>query len=329
MTDILETNFSRYGGVVLTEALHESGMNSHAIATLVARGELVHVRRGAYALGEVWQKANSDERYRMFVRATALCADGDPVLSHQSAAALHGLPTIGGWPKAVHTIDTDATGGSNARFTTSHRSVPVPDTVTIGGFTVTSLPRTLIDVASSTSLLVGVTMVDHALRIEQERVVDEHRRGIRGVPALTKERLFAELDAVRPAAGAGQVARAIEFGNGLAANPGESMSRVRMFELGYELPELQVCFRNVDGHDYWVDFYWRGVRKIGEFDGKFKYMPGEILGDRDPSEVVWNEKRREDALRRHADSFARWWWDIAISPRLFDRFLSEHDVPRA
>jgi len=49
-----------------------------------------------------------------------------------------------------------------------------------------------------------------------------------------------------------------------------------------------------------VDFYWRRIRKIGEFDGRVKYTRGQVLGNRDPAEVVWEEKVREDALRFHS-----------------------------
>ena len=215
----------------------------------------------------------------------------------QGAPRAVGLPLIGAWPRAVHVIDPHASGGSTARFTTSHRGVPAPEPVLRDGVAVTSLPRTLVDVAASTSFLVGVTMIDHALRVEQERVAAEARRGIRGRRALTREDLFAELAAVSPRAGARLAERAIAFGNGLSANAGESLSRVRMFQLGFEVPELQVCFPDVDGRDYWVDFYWRRIRKIGEFDGKHKYTRGAVLGDRDPGEVVWEEKRREARCR--------------------------------
>lgn len=327
MKDILETQSARFGGLITAQALGEAGLNSHSIQTLVSRGELVRIRRGIFVLGAQWQAATYDDRYRLFVRATAAIAKAPLVLSHQSAAALHGLPIIGPWPRAVHTIAPDATGGSTARFTTSHRNVCDPDTIQIGGLTATSLSRTLVDVAASSTFLVGVTMIDHALRVDRERVAEEARRGVAGEPALTSEVLYEELAAVNPRTGLKKAERVIGFATPLAADPGESLSRVRMFQLGFEVPELQVLFM-IDGHEYWVDFYWRRVRKIGEFDGLLKYSRGAVLGDRDPADVVITEKLREDKLRFHSDSFARWTWDIAISAQRFHAFLTEHDVPR-
>lgn len=329
MTELLDIVSARIDGLITYAALRERGLNSHAVDALIRRGELVRTRRGIYVPGDLWRAADPDQRYRLFVLSTVATAGRPLVLSHASAAVMHGLPLIGAWPRTVHTIDSDASGGSNARFTTSHRGAPAPVPVLLGGVAVTTLARTLVDVAASTSFLVGVTMIDHALRVERERVEGEARRGIRGCRALTKEDLLAELAAVSPRAGARLAERAIAFGNGLSANGGESLSRVRIFQLGFEVPELQVCFPDIAGQDYWVDFYWRRIRKIGEFDGKHKYTRGAVLGDRDPGEVVWQEKRREDALRYHSDSFDRWDWATAFSPQRFHRFLSEHGVPRA
>lgn len=328
MRDQLETVAARDGGLMTTAALQERGISPHGVGSLVASGVLVRVRHGIYVDGSQWRAAKADERYVFFVRATAAGARRPAVLSHVSAAALHGLPTVGPWPRAVHMIDEDATGGSNGRFTVRHRSVAPPDTVLRDGLTVTSLARTLIDVATTSSFLVGVVMVDHALRAELRRVRDETKLGIRGMPALTKVDLLAELERVNPRTGAKRARQVIDFANALSDNPGESLGRVRMFELGFEVPELQVQF-SVKGNDYRVDYFWRGVRKIGEFDGLHKYTRGMVLGDRDPADVVVAEKLREDELRPLVNSFCRWTWDVAISPRLFHRFLVDHDVPRA
>ena len=328
MTELLDIVNARRDGLITYAALRERGLNSHAVDSLIHRGELVRTRRGIYVSGELWRASDPDQRYRLFVLSTVASARRPLVLSHASAAVMHGLPIIGAWPRVVHMSDPDASGGSTARFTTSHRGAPAPEPALVDGIAVTSLARTLVDVAANSSFLVSVTMIDHALRVERERVATEARSGIRGRRAMTREDLFAELAAVRPRAGARPAERAIAFGNGLSANGGESLSRVRMFQLGFEVPELQVCFPAVDGRDYWVDFYWRRIRKIGEFDGKHKHTRGAVLGDRDPAEVVWQEKRREDALRHHSDSFDRWDWDTAISPQRFHRFLAEHGVPR-
>ncbi|WP_146073414.1 hypothetical protein [Cryobacterium sp. N22] len=304
-------------------------MLPHSFTRLCREGVLHSIRRGVYVTGERWRASNVDERYRLMVRATALVAGNPPVLSHHSAAVLRGLPIIGRWPSTVHIVTPGASGGSNARFTTSHRG-PVPEAVhEIDGCRVTTLARTLVDVAASSPFLVGVTMVDHALRVEQERAERERRGEVPVRPPLTREDLYRELARVNPRTGRRRAERVIAFANPLAANPGETLSRVRIFQLGFAAPELQVCFPDILGGTAWVDFFWRRVRKIGEFDGFLKYGVGPVLGDRDPSSVVWQEKQREDALRARVNSFDRWGWDLALSPARFHAFLTERGVPRA
>jgi len=328
MLEILNVPSAHNDGLILAESLWAAGLNTRAVRALLANGELVRIRRGVYASGDTWRRAESDAHYRLFVRAAVVTAEEPLLLSHHSAAVLYNLPIIGPWPTVVHAINNDAAGGSSARFTTSHRSVVEPESVTINGCVATTLTRTLIDVAATSSFLVGVTMMDHALRVEQERGQRERRQGSCSAPVLCKDDLYAELAMVHPRRGGQTVRRVIDFANPLSANPGESLSRVRMAELGFEIPELQVRFV-VQGREYWVDFFWRGVRKIGEFDGKIKYTRGALLGDRHPGDVVVAEKNRENLLRPEVTSFDRWDWDTAYSPRLFSEFMIQHDVPRA
>jgi hypothetical protein len=104
---------------------------------------------------------------------------------------------------------------------------------------------------------------------------------------------------------------------------------VRFLQLGFQIPELQVRFDCVNGRIAYVDFWWRGIRMAGEFDGKCKYLRGAIVKPgQDPGQIVFAEKRREDALRPQMNSMARWIWDEVLPPRTFLRFLTEHGVPR-
>ena len=56
-----------------------------------------------------------------------------------------------------------------------------------------------------------------------------------------------------------------------------------------------------------VDFWWSERAVAGEFDGKVKYerllKPGQNASD-----VVYREKRREDAVRATGSSVIRWDW---------------------
>jgi predicted transcriptional regulator of viral defense system len=331
--EVVEIVAVRYGGLLPAGELREAGVSPEHVRRLCLEGGLHAVQHGVYVMGEHWRAADAAERYRLLVRATSLAAARPPVLSHHSAAVLHGLPLIGRWPETVHVSTPDARGGSSTRFTTAHRGAPTGSVQSIDGCQVTSLARTLVDVAATSTLLVGVTMLDHALRVEAERAEREEGRTWPGLPtsppALSKEHLYTELERVNPRTGRRQAEQSIGFASALSANPGETLSRVRIFQLGFAAPELQVCFPGILGANAYVDFFWRQVQKIGEFDGFLKYGAGPVLAGRDPSSVVWQEKQREDALRARVRSFDRWGWDLALAPQRFHAFLTERGVPRA
>src|SRR3954471_13352560 len=87
-----------------------------------------------------------------------------------------------------------------------------------------------------------------------------------------------------------------------------------MARIGLPAPQLQKCFRRSDG-TVWArtDFFFEEFNTVGEFDGKQKYgrefyeKSGQIR-DIDVGEVVWLEKRREDALRDDGNEVVRWVW---------------------
>lgn len=108
MLDTLVTQDALGDGLITAGSLRSAGLNEHAIDTLVRRGELRRLRRGWYALGSKWHAVGPDGQYRLFVRATAAAAERNLVLSHHSAAVLHGLPLIGPWPATVHALMPDA-----------------------------------------------------------------------------------------------------------------------------------------------------------------------------------------------------------------------------
>jgi hypothetical protein len=93
-----------------------------------------------------------------------------------------------------------------------------------------------------------------------------------------------------------QARRAMSFLDARSESAGESYSRVVLDRVGIRRPTLQyeVWHRGVlVGR---ADFGWEEFRTLGEFDGKEKYgrllKPGQTSAD-----VVFAEKRREDALR--------------------------------
>lgn len=121
--------------------------------------------------------------------------------------------------------------------------------------------------------------------------------------------------------------RALAAADPRAESPGESWSRVRLDELGFELPELQSRI-DVEDRTYWVDVEWQDAGIAGEFDGGMKYTRAARLSGRDPSQVVYAEKVREDAIRSTGRDMVRWGWAELRHPERLARLLVAHGVPR-
>ena len=313
------------GPIVRTSKLPTPGLRSEFFAR-AQRGEYIALFRGTHVRAEFWHTLDRHGQYRLRVTAAAASSQGNSgtimssdagiVISHESAAALWRLPSVGPWPKKVHSIAPLARGGRSTQTFVRH-AVGLPnDLVTIEGMLVTSLARTVVDLSRSAPFPHAVTVADAALR--------RTKHPIRGLPqtALILNDLRLELAAVPLRLGTARAARVIEFANPLADRPGESLSRVSMHEAGIEAPELQVELRGRSGKVYIVDFYWRRLRKIGEFDGRGKYSDPVFLRGRTPERALLDEKAREDDLRAADNGMCRWGWEIAVSPSLLRAHLA-------
>ncbi|MCY7411985.1 MAG: hypothetical protein LH471_02955 [Salinibacterium sp.] len=327
------------GPIVRASQLPTPGLRSEFF-TRARRKEFIALFRGIHVRADYWYTLDRHEQYRLRISA-AVAADpdisvsrapadpcisvsrnpadprisvsrnpADPriVVSHESAAALWHLPSVGPWPDKVHSIAARAGGGRSTATFVRH-AVGLPnDPVTIAGMSVTSLARTVVDLSRSTPFPHAVAVADAALR--------RTMHPIRGLPrtSLTVDDLRVELAAVPLRLGTARAARVIDFASPLADRPGESLSRVSMHEAGIEPPELQVELRGRSGKLYIVDFWWRRLRKIGEFDGRAKYSDPEFLRGRTPERALLDEKMREDDLRAADNGMCRWGWEIAVSP---------------
>ena len=122
MIEILEIAAARDGGLILNATLADLGAHPSTVRRLVASGRLVRIRTGAYVTAEAWRAANADARYRLLVRASASCARHPLVLSHHSAAVLHGLPMLGTWRPSCTRAAPTSRGADGLR--TSWRTGP-------------------------------------------------------------------------------------------------------------------------------------------------------------------------------------------------------------
>lgn len=296
--------------LVLSREAETAGARRKLFAR-VRSGELLAIHRGVYVRAADWAEMDRDARYRARVKGAAAFAGNDVTFSHQSAAALWRLPMIGPWPRQSHVVVDVADGGrSNTMFV--RHTVGIPQEVErIDGLAVTSLARTVVDLARALSFGPAVTVADAALRR-----TFQPRNGL-PVTSIFREDLLRELDPVPIRRGSAKARAVIDFADGAADRPGESISRVNIHLARLTMPQLQVELKGASGKVYTVDFWWPEFNKIGEFDGKAKYSDPEFLRGRTPKQALYDEKVREDDLRAAGYGFSRWPWEVAISvPRL-------------
>ncbi len=171
----------------------------------------------------------------------------------------------------------------------------------------TSLARTAVDVASRLDFVAAVVVVDAALRRAS------HPLPYLPISPITLSNLVEQLQELPLRRGRQKASTAIEFADGAADRPGESVSRANMRRMGCPMPQIQVAVAGASGRIYIVDFWWPEFNTIGEFDGDVKYTDPEFLRGRTPEQALLDEKRREDDLRAAGHGMCRWNWLTAIS----------------
>ena len=291
--------------ILLTGQLTRRGLDADDLSRLCRSGQLRRVRRGAYALpGEDSQTIQ--DQHRAMIRATVPQLRAAGVVSHGSAAVLHGLPV---WPAAmerVHLTRPRTGGGIRRSLVEIHTSPLQPGEVTtIGGVPTTTLARTVADVGRTWPFEQAVAAGDHALRIGlQPELLDALLQRAAGWPGVRQSR------------------RVAGFLDGRSESAGESVSRVRCHEELLPPPTPQFEVYGPDGELIGrCDFGWEEQRTLGEFDGRVKYgrllRPGETV-----EQAVYREKLREDALRDLGWQVVRWVWaDLYRRGVIRDRLL--------
>jgi hypothetical protein len=285
----------------------------------VRSGDLERVARGVYrppVPSTIRPGPARDLRYLYRVQATQLTSDETLVFARHSAAVVWGLPAVDGWPAVAHVVADVADGGRSTSSLKRHTVGPV-ESIDVAGLRVTTVARTVVDIARTSSLREAVAMADAALHGLRDRA----GRVIR--PPVSKDDLLAELGDARSGKGVVKARVAIELADGASESVGESVSRVGFHLLGLPAPKLQATFSDRFGKIGTVDFWWPEFRLIGEFDGEVKYDDPVFLGGRTPQEALHDEKRREDRLRALGNGVTRWGWNTAMSPpRLRDQLVA-------
>jgi hypothetical protein len=255
---VISATAARHHGVVPRAVLVEAGVPETVIDERVRSRALVILFRGVYALG------HAELRPEGWWLAAVASYGSRAALSHASAGALWGICEAPTFP--VHVSLTDRAGARGRRRVVTHRpeALPADELATRQEIRVTTVARTLLDLAGQTRGRRLEQVVRNASRLrrfdlrEQRAVLDRHPRQ-RGAPELG--RLLAALD-------------------GRGTDDFRSRMEIAFAQLcdDYGLPR-PVVNGLVLGER--VDFRWPGTTLVVETDGfAFHAMPTTFAADR-------------------------------------------------
>ena len=284
--------------LILRSGALASGDNDGEIRQLRGNGQWTSAVRGAYFETSAQPRLTPSDRHRLLIETVLPRLTGTPVVSHLSAAVLHGLPLWRTHLNEVHVTLRPPAKAHRGPMLHSHLSaLEADDVVELGHRPVTSPTRTLVDVARVVPFEQAVIAADAALRL-----------GL-----TTRDQLAERLKRLPRMPGARAAGRVIAFADGRSGSVGESRSRVLLHRGGLPEPELHMSVCDSEGKFLGrADFGYRRRRLLGEFNREVLYQGGSRAEE--PGETAFRVRPREDALRAAGWAVVRWTWSDLDEP---------------
>jgi hypothetical protein len=291
-------------------------------------GTLRRLGRGAYVLEGEWRTLFVEARLRTRVVAVdrRLLGDGS-AFGRAAALALHGLPVLGLDDHVDLVVGVDCTRHNASDVRRHHEPLPPNDVVLIDGLRVTTLDRTIYDVIRLGSLEGAVIAFDAALRkVAWDAGTNTYdKSAAEAFRALVRRRVRAHTGA----RGIRQARFVVEFADGRAQLPGESLLRLRMWQAGLPVPILQYRVE-LGGQRYaLLDCALPARGRWLEFDGEIKYTDAAMMVGGSLEATLAAQAERQAAVEsatgwrcdrprwRHVrtiDAFTRYQHDIELFP---------------
>ncbi len=242
-------------GTISAAQLAESGVSAYAIRQLVAAGVLFRVSRGVYVM------AGTDGGWKQDLWIALLASGPSAFACRRSAARLWNLDGVDPGPVDIGV----GTGHAPRRPGTARlRGLRPVDLTVLDRIPVTSVPRTLVDLASIASPLIVERSLECALR---RRLVTPAWLRHPGLP---------------PRSRAGRVLSDILAGRPPDAPPTDSDAETLFLQIARSvgLPPPRRQFRIlISGREYRIDFAWPALRLAVEIDGASVHGPRRLGSD--------------------------------------------------
>ncbi len=286
-------------------------------------GGLTRVHRAHYLPTSVWSGLDARDRHLARILAVQAAARSNPVFSHLSSIVLHDLPSYSAIGGIVHVVTGLHGSGRKGAGVVRHR-VPLDEreVQTVRGIRFTSAEDTIADLAHDGSSENALVFADAYLRrlFRNGRVVESDGM------ATWRAKAEAGMSALKGTRGARAAREVFALADPRKDSVLESISHLRLVRLGFEV-ELQVPVPGPNGQRYFVDFEFSGLELFGECDGKVKYLDERLLAGRTASEVVYEEKQRQDWICDSTGKrMLRWGYEDARSELRLSRKLAASRV---
>ena len=288
---------SRHGFVLTHDQARSSGLTCAEIRRAVRRREWTAPRRNALC---VLPPTTSDGRLLGMsaeIRAAAAAlVRPELTVSHESAAAMYGLPLLAS-PSRPR-LTTIGNGGGEPDILVHSAGLHDDERARWFGVPITVVAWTVIDIARNGGVRAGLVAADAAL----------------GEELVSADELGAALERVTRWPGVRRARRVVDLASPLAESPLESLTRLLVVEAGLPTPHLQVWIRTAYGR-YRVDGLWPDRGVVFEADGLLKYAT--------PLDLQ-REKLRQEELERAGCRVVRVTWDDVWShpTRTVDRIAT-------
>jgi Protein of unknown function (DUF559) len=270
---------------------HDRGVPPPLLRSLVRSGQLIRMRQGVYATKRAldWAEADPVRAQALDVLAARATVSGNAVASYQSAARLHRLSLLAEPPKGAVTLTLPPARKRNrakpADVAFHASELPGEHVTRLYNLPVTTVARTVIDLARTLPFMDAVVVADSALNQEKTTKPELHQ-------------ILRECAAGWP--GVRQARRVVDFADERAESPLESAARVDFAEADLEPPELQVTIHGEqEQFAARVDFLWREQKVIAEADGLVKYSDRQDL---------LKERERDHQLRAAGYTVVHFTW---------------------
>ncbi len=290
----------RQHGVVSLAQLLLLGLSRSAVAKRAREGRLTRIHRGVYAVG------HGRLMIRGYWMAAVLAYGPGAVLSHRSAAALHGIRPDNR-PKTDVTIPRRSARPRPGIEVHASTTLESADITTIDGIPCTTLARTLLDLA------------DDVDRTGVERAVSQ--ADVLGIFDLSAVEEVLSRASGRHGAGVLRSVLAEYDGPTLTDKELEARFLALCRAASLPKPEVNAWITLDDGVAYKIDFLWRAERLAVETDGWASHRTRQAFE---------NDRRRDRRLRLAGWDVVRFTWrDVEREPGEVTAELDAHREVRS